>query len=503
MGRSRFELRSRISSSLVAVAILTVLAAVLRFAGIGHQGFWFDEGNTVLLVHYPLGKMFGLLPQSESTPPLYYAVVWVWARVFGFGEAGMRSLSAVAGVATVPVAYAASRKLIAERVGVLVAALTAFNPLLIWYAQEARSYSLLVLLAAASLLAFAYALERPTGRRLAAWAVASALALATHYYAVLVIVPEAAWLLLPGYRRRPVGLGVAAVAACGLALLPLALSQNGTGNDDWIAAAPLGPRLRQLVPQFVLGTGSPAYHVLEPLAAGLTLAGLALLVVRGESRERRRAFVPGSIAVGGFALNLVLVAAGYDDLITRNMIALWLPAAVVVAAGFGAARIRVAGIAAAALFCAIGVVATVGVASERNLERPDWEAVADVLGSAPPGGRAVLVQHYRDSLPLSLYMPSLQLWRSRKPERIDQLDVIAISSPQQPLCWWGAACNLIPSHIQGSYPIPGFHEVWERHALQFTVMQLDARRPERVSRTEIAHALTATKLPHDGLLYQS
>src|SRR5690242_5921335 len=65
-----------------------------------------------------------------------------------FGEAGLRSLSALAGVATVPVAYVAARTLVCARVGVIAAALTACNPLLIWYSQDARSYSLLVLLTA-------------------------------------------------------------------------------------------------------------------------------------------------------------------------------------------------------------------------------------------------------------------------------------------------------------------------------------------------------------------
>ena len=74
------------------------VAAVLRFYRLGHQGFWFDEGNTALLVHFSPGKMLGLIPQTESTPPLYYCVAWVWARVFGYGETGLRSLSAVCGV---------------------------------------------------------------------------------------------------------------------------------------------------------------------------------------------------------------------------------------------------------------------------------------------------------------------------------------------------------------------------------------------------------------------
>ncbi len=180
-----------------------MLAAVLRFARIGHQGFWFDEGNTALLVHFSPGKMLGLIPQTESTPPLYYCLAWVWARIFGYGETGLRSLSALAGVASVPLVYGAAAKLISRRGGLIAAALVACNPYLVWYSQEARSYSLLVTLTAASLLAFAYARAMPTPRRLLLWVLACGLALATHYYALLVIVPEALWLLAEGWRRRP------------------------------------------------------------------------------------------------------------------------------------------------------------------------------------------------------------------------------------------------------------------------------------------------------------
>ena len=103
---------------MLAVGAITLLAALLRFYRIGHQGFWFDEGNTALLVHFSPGKMLGLIPQTESTPPLYYCVAWVWARLFGYGETGLRSLSAVCGVLVVPVAYGAGSKLISRRAGV-------------------------------------------------------------------------------------------------------------------------------------------------------------------------------------------------------------------------------------------------------------------------------------------------------------------------------------------------------------------------------------------------
>ncbi|MGZ4215757.1 MAG: glycosyltransferase family 39 protein [Solirubrobacteraceae bacterium] len=299
-----------LAGATATVAALTLLGAALRFARLGAQGFWFDEGNTALLVHLSPGRMLGLIPQSESTPPLYYCVAWVWARVFGFAEAGLRSLSAVAGVITIPVTYATGRKLISRRVGVIVAGLTACSPLLIWYSQEARSYSLLVALSAVSLLALACALEQPTPLTLGCWVLASGLTLATHYYGVLVIVPEALWLLAARRRQRSVQVAVGLVALCGLALIPLALGQNATGNTNWIAPIPLGSRLGQVIPQFLVGFQTTAQSVLEPLAAALAVGALVLLALRSDAPALRRALALGAVAVGGLLLNLVLIAVG-------------------------------------------------------------------------------------------------------------------------------------------------------------------------------------------------
>lgn len=492
------------AGTVAAVVTLTVLAALLRFVRLGHQGFWFDEANTALLVHYSPGRMLGLLPQSESTPPLYYCLAWVWARVFGFGEVGLRSLSAVAGVVTVPVAFGAAAKLISRRAGLIAAALVATSALLIWYSQEARSYALVVLLGAMTLLAFAYALAAPTPRRLAAWTAACALALATHYFAVLAVVPEAAWLIAVHRRRRPVQVAVGLVALAGLALIPLAISQRGTGNSSWIAHIPLHIRLSQIVPQYLLGFGAPAGRWLRALDAVVVLGAVALLIWRGGRAEHRGARLACGLALAGAAVMVVLMVAGEDDLITRNVILLWLPLALVVAAGLGSPRARRLGLAGAAVLCATGVIAVIGVDTNRSLERPDWRPVAAVIGPVPAGaGRAILIQHYRTLLPLSLYLRHLRFIRGRAASRVDQLDVIAMRSPQQNACWWGAACNLIPSQIQGSYPIPGFREVGEQRILQFTLVRLESPAPVRLTRALVSRALTTTGLRHDALILQS
>ena len=496
---------------LMTLAALTLLAALLRFWRLSHQGFWFDEGNTALLVHRSLGRMLKLIPQSESTPPLYYCVAWVWARLFGFGEAGLRSLSALAGVLTVPLAYLSATRLLpggdgcpSRRSGLIVAALTACSPLLIWYSQEARSYSLLVMLGAASLAAFAHAVDAPRRRSLAAWAIASALALGTHYYAVVMVVPQALWLLARRRRTREVQIAVAVVALCGLALIPLALSQNSTGHDSWIAHADLGIRLRQIIPQLLVGPSVPARVAVKFAALAATLLALGLLARRVPRERRRAVLAPAALALGGLLLGLAFAAAGSDALITRNLVGLWMPAAVAVAGGLALSRPAWPGLVLTGLLCTIGVTVALGVSLSTDLQRPDWRQVARVLGPRPAAGteRLVLIQHYRTLLPLSLYLPGLRFLRSRSAERVREIDVIGMQSPGPELCWWGAWCNLLGSGMQRTYAVAGFREESRRHVQHFTIVRLVAASPRTLTAAAVSRALRTTTLRRDDLLVQ-
>ena len=472
---------------LVVLGSLVVVAALLRFYRLGHQGFWFDEGNTAQEVHFTVGQMLTLLKHYESTPPLYYGIAWVWSRIFGDTEVGLRSLSALLGVLTVPVAYAAARKLVSPRAGLIAAALVTFNPYLIWYSQEARAYSLVVLLIGAGLVAFAYANSNPTGRVMAAWAILSGLALTTEYYAFLVVLPQALWLIWAHRRRREVWLGLAGLALWTAPLLWFAVSQNATGHASWIAPLPLGPRVGQIVPQFLAGYGGPALSVMQRVAEAVALIGVVLLFTRSDRAERSGALLAGGIALAGLALSLVVVAGGVDNLITRNVISLWMPACVALAGGFAAARARALGLALTVILCGIGVTMAGAVAFDRSLQRPDWRKLAHLLGThAPPGGRALLIQRYRTLLPLSLYLPGLKVMpgltvvpTQKLPPglghgsaTVRELDIVAMRAPRVNLCWWGATCNLTPSTIQKTYPIKGFHVVWRRSVYPFTVQRL-------------------------------
>lgn len=490
-------------TTLVVVG-LTVLAAALRFGRLGHQSFWYDEGFTAWLVHHSPGQMFGLLPNTELTPPLYYGIAWIWARIFGFGEVGLRSISALAGVATVPVAYGAAAKLVSRRAGLIAAALVCCNPLLIWYSQEARSYALLVLLATLSLLAFAHARSpQPTPRRLGLWALAASLTLATHYFGVLAVVPEALGLLWIHRLERRVLIAVAAVGAFGLVLLPLAITQRP--NASWIAWWPLDQRLSQIAPQALLGTGAPARTWLKLAGAAAVLLAAGLLALRADATERRGALVAGALAVSGFLISLVLLLAGIDELITRNVIVVLVPLLVLIAGGLGARRAGMLGLVGAATLCTIGLVAAIGVAVDSTFQRPDWRGVAHALGPRPStgAGRAILIQNYMFLMPLAIDVPGLRFIKSRG-ARVNELDVIAIKSPPNTwFCWWGSECNLIPSALDTSMRVAGFHRAGPvLNVSQFSIMRLRSAAPIRLTPRKISRTLTKTALPYDAFLLQ-
>src|SRR5262245_28491928 len=102
------------------LALLVVVAVVVRFVNIGSQSYWGDEDATVGLLRESFWDMLrhGIV-SSESTPPLYYVVAAVWTRLFGTSEFALRSLSALAGVAAIGVAYAIGVELRSRRAGLV------------------------------------------------------------------------------------------------------------------------------------------------------------------------------------------------------------------------------------------------------------------------------------------------------------------------------------------------------------------------------------------------
>jgi mannosyltransferase len=461
---------------------LTLLGGLLRFATLGSQSLWLDEAWTSYLVRMRPGAMLGAIPQTESTPPLYYLLTWVAVRVGGNGEAALRSVSALAGTLTIPIAYGIGATMATRRVGLVLAALATTSPMLVWYSQEARSYALLVALSGLSLLACARAVERPSAGRLALWLLASAAALATHYFAAFPVALEAAWLLIaiaradgagtpPGAARRV----LVAVGALGLLALPLGLLAAHQGhNGGWIAGVPLRHRVGETPLRFAAGFPPGLGAWLTWAALACAAAGVALLLARGERRERRAALVAAALGIGAIAGPLALVA-GSDFFLARNVLVAWLPLALVVAAGLGARRAGPLGLAAAGVACALSLAAVVAVAATPALQRPTWRTLAERLGPLQRG-RAIVLRDYGQALPSAVYRPGA--WRmGGGTVRVRSLDVVSARTRTRPYCWWGAECNVIATVPRRRPPVAGFAFAGERRAGSFVIVRFTAARP--------------------------
>jgi mannosyltransferase len=386
----RDEAPARRWAIVAAVAGLTAAGAAIRFAPLGVQSFHHDEVITVMrVIPGSFGQMLHEVKSSESNPPLYYVLAWGWARAFGRDEWGIRSLSALLGTLTVALGYPIGRQLASRRVGLILAALLAFNPMLIWYSQEARSYALLVFFGALSFLFFLRALDsggRP--RELALWAVASALALGSHYFAFFAVGIEAVWLAVAlRHRWKAVLPALAAVGAAGASLLPLIAAQTNPNHIGWIEESALGERFFQTGVSFLIGeTGHviaepPRVHYAVLPALGVGLAVLTLLAL-GSRRERRGGAIALVVGLGVLALAAAAALAGKDYVVERNLLPALVPLAAVVALGLGASRARLAGVLVAVALCAYWLAFDVYVTRTPNLQRPDYRGVAAALGPA-------------------------------------------------------------------------------------------------------------------------
>ncbi len=425
------------------VAGLTALGAALRFATLGVQSYHHDEIVTASRVlRDGFGHAMNAVSFSESAPPLYYALAWVWTQFTGTGEFGLRSLSAVAGVATIPVAYLLGVELRGRRAGLAAAALVAVNPMLLWYSQEARDYALLSFFTALAALYFVRALEHGRRRDATGWGIASALALATHYFAVFPIALEALWLLRR--RGRAAVAGLCVVVATGLALAPLALHQMSLGHAEWIGERSLGHRLWEAGVTFAVGeTGDviarpeSVLPAVVPLAA--MVAALALLALRGERDERRaagRMLAIGAVTVAA-PVALALLAASKDYVLARNLLPALVPLLAAVAVGLTLRRARRAGFAIATVLVAYSLGFSILASASPSLQRPDWDAVAGKLGEpiGAAGDRHLEARRRLAALlPLDRLLPGpalrwLLLVRARARLRLRRAGAAGVAAP--------------------------------------------------------------------------
>ncbi len=181
-----------------------------------HQSLWLDEGSTWQMIQHSWGALLWDLVSLDAAYPLYHLLLKGWVVLAGDSEWALRFPSAVAGAGAVVALFATPLRLSAPTplriVPCLVAGLLLLtSPFALWYAQEAKTYSLLLLTATLLLGCLLHALQHPTRR---AWLLSGSIALIgifVHRLALLLLLAAWASWLLTGDRHRQVGSGHATV----------------------------------------------------------------------------------------------------------------------------------------------------------------------------------------------------------------------------------------------------------------------------------------------------
>lgn len=372
-----------------------VLLVALSLWGLTTRPLWLDEAFTVGAT----GQLGRTLWDTAGTMGLYYVVVTAWTSIAGTSVAAVRLPSVAFMALSLPVVHAVARRCLRRDEAALAVLVAAASPALVRYAQEARSYALVVLLTTVSWLCLVRAVTDDDGRARRWWTafalVSVAGTLAHGLYPLQLASQAASLLLLPD--RRPL-LRAAAPALAGTMACVVGLT--ALGADDIAAWVPplSGDQLADLGQGL---TGRPAIVAVGFLA--LALAGAVVLLRRpdGDPRVRWRTLVPVVWATGPPIL-LVLLSAfrpyAVDRYVLASVPALALLAAVavrrldrVILPRHWPAWARLVGPVAIVL----AVLLAVGQVEVHREQGDDWRRAARTVAAGAEPGDAVVFTLFR------------------------------------------------------------------------------------------------------------
>ena len=313
-----------------AIAAVLVLAAVLRVYGLVRQSAWADEITTLFIADpsHAFGRFWELV-LSDTHPPLYYLLMRWWFAVFGQSDLAARLPSIIFGISTVGAA-AIVFKPCRFRVRLALMLFLAVSPGAIEYAQEARSYSLLLFLATiVTGLCFRIIQQRNDSdrdllRSIMLLTSVGTIAAYTHYFGFLIALAAVlvAMVSVLG-RRRPF-----IAAATGLAILVAAVvpwifyhahyMSYGLRMSGWIAGFSASAMVSWFIALWLGGN-----LALIGLAVG---AGTHLSLPRFRALARNEATYRIALVLPLLTLGMALAVSCYAPVITSRNLIVVLPA---------------------------------------------------------------------------------------------------------------------------------------------------------------------------------
>lgn len=178
-----------------------MLSVVVRLVNINNpKGLWYDEMVTYIFAseRFPLG-ILKTLWQQEYHMPLYYLFIHVWMKLFGSSDFILRMSSLLFGVLTVPALFILGKTYRSEKLGLLLSFFGCLSPILIYYSQEFRFYSMLIFLSTISLTCFLKLTEKFDKRLLLAIWITNLIILYIYTMGIVFVAAEAFLLFLNSY----------------------------------------------------------------------------------------------------------------------------------------------------------------------------------------------------------------------------------------------------------------------------------------------------------------
>ena len=413
MAQDDNQKKTALRRRLILLAAITLLGSVLRLLYLGSKSLWQDEAVSVFIARLSGAEFRHILWNHELNMAAYYGLLRFWLRL-GSDEFTLRSLSALAGIATLPVIYFLGRRMFGSRAGWVAALLLAVHPSHIAYSQEARGYTLVVLFCALSSWFFVHVIgslaeprpdsgEKPS----AAWVwvgyvAASVLAVYSHFFAVLVIAAQ--WLTLIFWRsfsnqqmalgrrewRRGWWLSALAIAAL---LSPAAwfVVTRNVGQLDWVPPITLKETLHLIF--FLTGNGIRFILYMGLwIVAAWQAKGLARAQNEDDKTPERRLFYAFVVLWLLFPVLITIGVSLWKPVMAPRFLLICVPAAVLFAAAGSAGfskRWNVVWVTLLALASLNSVI------SYYRRPREDWRAATNyVLSNATTGDALVIVPEY-------------------------------------------------------------------------------------------------------------
>ncbi|MGW5420364.1 glycosyltransferase family 39 protein [Streptomyces sp. NPDC003943] len=251
----------------------TAVALVCVLTRLGNRQLWFDEYATWWASSLPSAAFGRLTEHVDIVFVPYYTFMHAWTWLAGSSTTALRLPEALAMAASAGLVALVGRRLFTARVGVAAGLLFALLPTVARYGQEARPYAFAMFFSLLATVLLLRALERPSLRVWAGYALAVALTGFSHLVALSVLAAHAVLVLRARRSGDPLAHWAFACAAVMGTSVVVPMAYRSTGQSGQIAWNDVSSRDLLWYASDLFGNWTVATTVLGLAVLGLWAAG--------------------------------------------------------------------------------------------------------------------------------------------------------------------------------------------------------------------------------------